>query len=652
LAGRQNGDQGAQGHQAVCVQDDNYLSEIIQASCRLFHARHRWPDYPRTLEEDYDRCVQLAYRTNVCPAAGKVRWFFLLCSDPARIPWDGAAEPLMAANLMGSDVAGVVERGLVGREAFLEVFFGGYLTHAGDFALAETYYQALIAAGLQAEGFLGLADIFHTMANWREEVREYEDRGVYPRRFPLPAECRQDPLARLEVFDFGQAILFYERAVQAAGEGISFYRLHLARARIDQGDLQGGYADLQAAAQAPGANPFVGIWLNFAERLIARESKSIGDFLPVLELRERYHSLIPARLVDVEALAGMTGEEPVTLCEETRLQGRYVAITDGQATEMPLDLSYPPTRALPLAMARDLGHGLKLAYEQFLVAEGPPVGLQRLKMFAKPVLMTGEEHALVGVPRAEEVVRSDRPLTPLPGAGFNYYHWTIDAMGAASLLDRRLGRDATDFIVNRPLSGWQKEILELALPEFRGHVLTGPTEHRVLVNALHLPPPARLNIPHPEAVRLLRARMSRHGAPRKGKRVWVGRPRTRGRVAVNENEIQDYLVSQGFERFDPASKSVAEQIAFFSDVEVLVALGGAALTNLLFCPDETKVVILSTAFHYHETYTALAAAIGQPCWVCLAGSETRPNPYMIWAVFDQDVRLEDVAVAVGQAIRA
>jgi capsular polysaccharide biosynthesis protein len=240
----------------------------------------------------------------------------------------------------------------------------------------------------------------------------------------------------------------------------------------------------------------------------------------------------------------------------------------------------------------------------------------------------------------------------MPGAGFNYYHWIIDGMGAASLLDRKLGLETTDFIMNRPLSSWQKEILELALPNFRGHVMTGPTEHRLLVNALHLPPPARLNVPHPEAVRLLRERMSRHGAPRKGKRVWVGRPRTRGRTAVNETEIQDYLVRQGFEQFDPASKSVAEQIAFFSDVEVLVSLGGAALTNLLFCPDQTKVVILSTAFHYHETFTALASAIGQPVWACISGSQTLPNPYLIWSVFDQDVRLEDVAVAVDQALRA
>lgn len=651
MVSQPQGLQDSQTFQGLCVQDDAFLSEIIQTSCVLFHMNLRWPEYPRTLEQDIPRAALLASRGNYAPLTNKVRWFFLLCSDPARIAWEGAAEPQIAGNLVGDDLAGLAERGLAGRIEFLAAFFGGYLTHAGDFTLAETFYQGLVGRGLKAEGNLGLADIRHTLANWREEVREHEDRNVYPRRAPIPARCAQDPLARLDTFGFDQAIDFYERAVQAA-EGVSFYRLHLARCRIDQGDLKGARADLEKAAAAANPNPLVDVYLNFVDRLIARTKKASGDFLPTPELRERYHTLIAAPLVDVDKLAAMQGSEPVVLCEETRLQADYVVVTDGQAVQKRLDLHYPPTKGLHLSMARDVGVGQKLAFEEYLIAEGPHDGLQRLKLFARPILLTGEDHALVGLPRQEDVVSSDRPLVPLPGSGSNYYHWIIDSMGAASLLDRMVGRDAMDFIASRPLHDWQREVLDLALPGLRLNVLLGPTENRVLLNVFHLPAPARLNVPHPEAVRLLRERLSRHGAPRKGKRVWIGRPGIRGRTTVNEGAIQGLLARYGFEAFDPTGKSVAEQIAFFSDVEVLASLGGAALTNLLFCPDETKALILSTAFHYHETYTALAAAIGQPCWVCLGPSETRPNPYLIWSVFDQDLPLEDLAVAVEQALRA
>lgn len=642
--------QDGQTFQGLCALDDGYLAEIVQTACALFHINLRWPEYPRTVDEDVNRCVQLASRGNCAPLMNKVRWFFLLCSDPARLAWEGTADPQIAGNLVGDDIAGLAERGLLGRIEFLAIFFGGYLTHVGDFALAETFYQALIARGMKAEGYLGLADIHHTLANWREEVQEHEERNIYPRRAPIPQASAADPIARLETYNFAQAIDYYQRAVQAAPAGVSFYRMHLARCRIDQGDLKGARADLESAAAMADPNPFVGVYRNLVERLIGRTARSPGDFWPGPELRERYHSLTAAPLVDVDSLAALDGTEPVVLCEETRLQSRYVMVTDGAAHEMSLDMPYPPTKGLPLATARDLGAGLKLAHEQFVIAEGPRVGLQRLKQFARPVLMTGEDHALIGLPRLEEIVETARPVVPLPGMGTNYYHWVIDALGAASLLDRAMGRGAVNFLSSRPLFPWQREVLDLALPDLPLSVLVGPPEYRLLLNAFHLPAPARMNVPHPEAVKLLRERLSKHRKPRKGKRVWIGRAGIRGRATVNEADIQDYLARKGFEVFDPAGKSIAEQIAFFADVEVLAALGGAALTNLLFCPDETKVVILSTAFHYHETYTALAGAIGQPCWVCLGGSETRPNPYLIWSVFDQDVPLADVAVAVEQAL--
>jgi hypothetical protein len=637
--------------QALCVLDDNFIGDIINTSCRLFHGAHRWDGYPRTLDEDLERALRLASRGNVAALMNRLRWFFLPCSDPARIPWEGLAEPLIANALAGDDVAGLHERGLIGRMEYLLVFFGDYLTHSGDFPSAERFFLDLIARGLEAEGFLGLADIRHTFANWRDELQEYEDRRVYPRRTMIPASCAGDPLARLEEYDLGQAIAFYERAVRAA-PGVSFYRLHLARARIDQGDLEGARADLAAASAAANPNPLVAVYLNLVERLIRRGEKSTGDFMPTLELRERYHSFTVAPLVGVDTLAELTGAEPVVLAEDQRLQGSYVVVMDGKAGDRTLDLEYPAPKGLQLSVARDLASGQKLAYEQFVIAEGPPVGRRRLKMFTRPLLMTGPDHVLVGLPRQEEVTRSDRMLTPLPGSASNYYHWLIDTMGAVMLLDRQQGLKDHDFLVNRLINPWQREILDLAAPQIRLHALPGPTEQRVLINAFHLPHPSRLNAPHPEAIRLLRQRMSRHGPPRKGKRVWVGRLRLQGRMTVNETGIQEYLARHGFEQFDPTGKTVAEQIAFFSDIEVLVALGGAALTNLLFCPDETKVVIISSAFHYHETFTAMAVAIGQPCWTCLAGSELKPNPYMTWAVFDQEVHLQDIAVAVEQACRA
>jgi tetratricopeptide (TPR) repeat protein len=635
-----------------CVEVDDHLDEMINESCSVFHRALRWPEYPRTLEDDVACARDLAGRGDVTRQAAKVRSFFLLCSDPVRTAWDGAADPLIGQDLRYLDTAGLVERGLLHRPEFLLIFFGGYLTRAGYFDDAEIYYKDLIRRGLEAEGLLGLADIRHLLANWRVEQEEPKARNVIPQNRIPPAGYERDRILELHNYTIEAAIDAYERAVSMAPH-VSFYRLHLARALIDRGDLQRARAELERAASSADCNPIVPIYLEFVDRLMNPSSDDTScDFLPVPVLRQRYHTVTPAMLTTVDELAQLTGATAVVLCERTRLRGEYVTITNGQPVTTALDLDFPEPKGLRLPVMRDLGLGLKLALEQFVVDEGPRAGLQRLKLFARPVLMTAESRVLIGLPEQQQVIRGNKPLVPLPGAAFNYYHWTIDSMGAAALLDQNLALEDVELITTHPIEGWRKEILDRVLPGITPHVLGGSPEHNILVDALHLPHPARLNIPHPLAVRLLRQRMSTHGKPLDGKRVVVARPRGLGRRTVNEDAIHDFLARRGFEVFDPAGKSVAEQIAYFADVEVLVSPGGAALTNLLFCPTETKVVILASTFHYQETFTALAIAIGQRVWVCLGGCETRPNPYLIWSVFDQDVPLEDVIVAVDQACDA
>src|SRR6476620_6135476 len=99
VAGQAHSIQQAMRFQDVCVQDDGFLSEIVQTSCTLFHTNLRPDRYPRTLEQDFIRAIHLANRPNYAPFTNKVRWFFLQCSDPARIAWEGAADPHIAASL-------------------------------------------------------------------------------------------------------------------------------------------------------------------------------------------------------------------------------------------------------------------------------------------------------------------------------------------------------------------------------------------------------------------------------------------------------------------------------------------------------------------------------------------------------------------------
>jgi len=91
-----------------------------------------------------------------------------------------------------------------------------------------------------------------------------------------------------------------------------------------------------------------------------------------------------------------------------------------------------------------------------------------------------------------------------------------------------------------------------------------------------------------------------------GRNIFISRANARKRVMVNEAELRDRLQAMGYAIIDPAELGMAEQIALFRDARLIVGQHGAAMTNLLFCPDGEQgpfVVELQ-----QENYPALAFA--------------------------------------------
>ena len=70
------------------------------------------------------------------------------------------------------------------------------------------------------------------------------------------------------------------------------------------------------------------------------------------------------------------------------------------------------------------------------------------------------------------------------------------------------------------------------------------------------------------------------------------------------------LDAAGFETFEPASGNHREQVETFRNADVVVAVHGAALTNLMFCRPGTLVVELFAEDHVKSTYLWLAHRLG------------------------------------------
>jgi hypothetical protein len=92
--------------------------------------------------------------------------------------------------------------------------------------------------------------------------------------------------------------------------------------------------------------------------------------------------------------------------------------------------------------------------------------------------------------------------------------------------------------------------------------------------------------------------------------LFVSRGATPLRRLVNEAELMADLLDFDFEFFLPKSDDHASQIEAFRSARIVVAVHGAALTNLLFCQPGALVIELFPSNHIKSTYCWLAMRLG------------------------------------------
>ena len=67
---------------------------------------------------------------------------------------------------------------------------------------------------------------------------------------------------------------------------------------------------------------------------------------------------------------------------------------------------------------------------------------------------------------------------------------------------------------------------------------------------------------------------------------------SRSRIAKDQAQLKDYLITKGFIIFEPEKHSFAEQVKICARASVIVGYAGAAWTNTLFMPADSKKILL------------------------------------------------------------
>lgn len=118
----------------------------------------------------------------------------------------------------------------------------------------------------------------------------------------------------------------------------------------------------------------------------------------------------------------------------------------------------------------------------------------------------------------------------------------------------------------------------------------------------------------PELLRPVRDAIGRL-APHPWRRVFISRQGATRRRLVNEDALWPRLAARGFERVRMEDLSFPEQVALMGETSVLVAPHGAGLTNMIACPEGTRIVEMADLTFPNPNFYALAAAMGHAYWV-------------------------------------
>lgn len=207
--------------------------------------------------------------------------------------------------------------------------------------------------------------------------------------------------------------------------------------------------------------------------------------------------------------------------------------------------------------------------------------------------------------------------------GSNYCHWLLDYLPRLPLLEDECAN--VDNIVCRPLEvDYEKRSLH-----FVGYGGTSLIEHQVGVarcfERLRVTDRLSRNFTHPilngnkDLVCWWRSKFSASQNPTR--RIYIAR---RGKRSIlNETELVPLLLEYGFETVRPETMSFPEQVALFSEAELVVGGHGAGLTNILFAPKKCKVLEFFPNMGGSASFYCLAKTIGQD-YSCAVANGPKP----------------------------
>lgn len=200
-----------------------------------------------------------------------------------------------------------------------------------------------------------------------------------------------------------------------------------------------------------------------------------------------------------------------------------------------------------------------------------------------------------------------------------YFHWIVSSLLKLEGIDFFIEKSNVrpKLIIDKNAPEWQKESLDFL---GYGEDYIELNEPAISVKQMVITPFRREKmVLSPSSLQWLREKaVSRLPANRSEypKRIYITRKDAAIRQVLNEQEVLEYIKPLGFESFVLSEMSFAEQVALFSQAEIVLAPHGAGLTNTIF---SSKILIMEFFASFRvPTFHLLSASLGHD-YVCFQG---------------------------------
>ena len=198
----------------------------------------------------------------------------------------------------------------------------------------------------------------------------------------------------------------------------------------------------------------------------------------------------------------------------------------------------------------------------------------------------------------------------------NYFHWLLKMLPRLHMIERSEGSlDGIDaFFINKPT--WQQEQVYRRLQIWDRCTVIDNSTYAV---CRMLAAPSLAHDAAAWACRWVRTKLCPPEPSKRGRRIYAIRGNTAQRCVINEDAVCKLLENYGFEIVDCSTLGVEEQAGLFAQSDIVVAVHGAALSNLVFCKPGTTVLEIFGAAANQKVYWLMSHRMGLRYYCLMAG---------------------------------